>query len=199
MSGLSRREFLERLAAAYAGSMMIGCSRKRDVFVREGVCIHVLHPQEFIPAPLTEKIAGPPTPRRADQTYFNIGLPELALCESRTPLLDRFQYFWPFSRTDFETLQNTITIRYQRATLSAAREVAEFAAYLREHRSGPAANAGWSVIFIWNDFTRQWSPEVAAACRQSAVQEFVVFKDPTQPPYLCEYPAKQKGFKRPPP
>lgn len=196
MSQLSRREFLERLAAAYAGSMMLGCSRQQDVFARERVCIHVLHPREFIPAPLTERIGDLP-PRRANQHYFNVGLPELILCETRTPLLDLFQYFWPFSRADFDTLQNTITIRYQKSTLQTARDVAEFAAYLREHRA-PSAGAGWAAIFTWNDFTRQWSPPIAAASRDSAVREFVVFKDPTEPPYLCDHPAKQKGFKRPP-
>lgn len=199
MPELSRREFLERLAAAYAGAMTIGCSRKQDPFARERVCIHIFHPQEFIPAPLAEKTDDLPPPRSATQRYFNVGLPELVVCQSRARLLDLFQYFWPFSRADFDTLQKTITVGYQKFALYTARDVAEFASYLREHRSQSAGGAGSTVIFTWNDFTRQWSPEVAAACRESAVREFVVFKDPTQSPYLCDYPAKQKGFKRPPP
>ncbi len=198
MSELSRREFLERLAAAWAGAALGGCSRKRDLFAQERVCIHVLHPQEFIPAPLLEK-TDLRTRRSATQDYFNLGLPELVLCETRTRLLDLFQYFWPFSRDDFETLQKAVQIRYQKARIDTPLDVAGFASYLREHQSQwTKAGAGAAVLFTWNDVTRQWSPEVAAACRESAVQEFIVFKNPTEPPYLCDYPAKQKGFKRAP-
>ncbi len=198
MSELSRREFLERLAAVYAGAVTVACSRRGDRFAQERVCIHVLHPQEFLPAPLLEKTDLQPR-RRATLDYFNIGLPELAVCETRTMLLDLFQYFWPFSRDDFETLQKAVQIRYQKPAINTSADVAEVAAYLREHRSQwGKAGTGSAVLFTWNDFTRQWSPEIAAACRESAVQEFVVFKNPTEPPYLCDYPAKQKGFKRPP-
>lgn len=199
MAAVSRREFLQRLAAAYAGAVLSGCNRKGDRFANERVCIHVLHPGEFVPAPLLERtahIAG----RKADEEYFNIGLPELLVCESKTRLLDAFQYFWPFSRRDFETLQESITIQYQRSTVETAQEVAEFASFLRDNKSRFARTAAnLAVIFTFNDATRQWSPEIVAACRESSVQELVVLKDPTLPPYLCDYPAKQKGFKRPPP
>jgi len=198
MSELSRREFLERLAAVYAGTVISGCSRRRDRFAQERVCIHVLHPEEFIPAPLLEK-TDLQLRRSTTQDYFNIGLPELAVCETRTRLLDLFQYFWPFSRDDFENLQKAVQIRYQKAAINTPLDVAEFAAFLRQDRSQWAkAGASSAVLFTWNDFTRQWSPDLAAACRESAIHEFVVFKNPTEPPYLCDYPAKQKGFKRPP-
>lgn len=195
---LTRREFLERLAAAYAGAVMSSCSRQRDRFAQERVCIHVLHPREFIPAPLLEKRDLQPR-RSPTQDYFNIGLPELAICETPTRLLDLFQYFWPFSRDDFEVLQKTIAIRYQKQSLNTALEVREFAGYLREHMSSAArAGAHWAVLFTWNDFSCQWSAEIAEACQEAGVEEFVVFKNPAEPPYLCDYPAKQKGFKRPP-
>jgi len=179
--------------------MLSGCSQKGDRFAEERVCIHVLHPGESVPAPLLERTARLPR-RSATGEYFNIGLPELLVCESRTRLLESFQYFWPFSRSDFESLQKTIAIRYQRPTIDAAPDVAEFAAYLHDHKSQVGrAGASSAVIFTFNGFTQQWSPDIVAACRESAVQELVVFKDPTTPPYLCDYPAKQKGFKRPPP
>lgn len=198
MSALSRREFLERLAAVYAGAAFSGCSRKRDLFEQERVCIHVLHPQESIPAPLLEKTDLQPR-RSPREDAFNIGLPELVVCETRARLLDLFQYFWPFTRDDFDTLQRAVQIRYQKARIDTPLDVAQFAAYLREHKAQWAkAGASAAVLFTWNDITRQWSPEIAAACRESAVQEFIVFKNPTEPPYLCDYPAKQKGFKRPP-
>lgn len=199
MTELSRRDFLQRLAAAYGGAVISGCSRKGDRFAAERVCIHVLHPGEFIPAPLLEKTA-PRSRRNATRDYFNIGLPELIVCESRTRLLDLFQYFWPFSRDDFERLQKAVDIRYQKATIDAALDVAEFAAYLSEHKSKLGrASANAAVLFTFNEFTQPWTPSIVAACRGAAIQEFVVFKDPTEPPYLCDYPAKQKGFKRPPP
>jgi hypothetical protein len=50
-----------------------------------------------------------------------------------------------------------------------------------------------------NDCTRHWAAAVAAASREGGADEMVVFKDPTIPPYLCDQPALQKGFRRPPP
>lgn len=199
MAALSRREFLLRLAAAYGGVVLCGCNRNRDRFASERVCIHVFRPREVIPVPLLQRTN--PVARRDSMTeYFNIGLPELVVCETQSSLLDTFQYFWPFSRSDFETLEKSITIRYQTSTIDVAQQVSEFALFLRSNKVR-AANAGAStaVIFTFNEATQPWSATIADACRESGVEELVVFKDPTIPPYLCDYPAKQKGFKRPPP
>lgn len=195
MAALSRRELLLRLAAAYGGVILGGCNRSRDRFASERVCIHVLHPKDFILQRMD------PVARRDSRTeYFNIGFPELFVCETRGRLLDAFQYFWPFSRSDFETLERSITIQYQTATIDVAHQVSEFALFLRKNKAR-AANAGAStaVMFTFNEATQPWSATIADACRESGVEELVVFKDPTKPPYLCDYPAKQKGFKRPPP
>lgn len=198
MTELSRRDFLRRLAAAY-GIAVMGCSRKGDRFAQELVCIHIFHPAEFVPAPLMEKTT-PPSARKATHDYFGIGLPELVVCTTRTRLLDVFQYFWPFSRDDFARLQHSIEIRYSKPVIRGAPDVDDFAIYLRDYNSDLARGlASSAVVFTFNEFTRHWTPEVIAACRRAGVQEFVLFKDPTQPPYLCDYPAKQKGFKRPPP
>ena len=198
MAELSRRDFLQLLAAAY-GLAAMGCSRKGDRFEREVVCIHIFHPAEFIPAPLLEK-SERPSVRDATEDYFGIGLPELMICTTQTKFLDMFQYFWPFSREDFERLQQSIEIRYSKPLIRGAADVDDFARYLRDHNAELARGLpSPAVIFTFNDFTRHWTPEVVAASRQSGVRELVLFKDPTLPPYLCTYPAKQKGFKRPPP
>ena len=197
---LTRREFLQRLTGAYAAALIGGCSRRRDWFAKEQVCIHILRPREFIPAPLTETTDVARPVRRAADEYFNIGLPELAFVESRGKLLELFQYFWPFSREDLDAFERSVEIRYQKGRLNTLADATEFAGYLREHRPEPGRRGlSAAVVFTWNDFTRQWSPQIATACRDSGVDEFVVFKDPTVAPYLCEYPAEQRGFKRPPP
>lgn len=197
MNELSRRDFLQALAAAY-GAAVMGCRRKGDRFAQELVCIHILHPAEFVPAPLMEKTT-PTSARGAAGDYFSVGLPELIICTTRTRLLDLFQYFWPFSRDDFAHLQESIDIRYYKPVIRGAADIEDFAKYVRDHKSELSEKVESAVIFTFNDFTRHWTPDLIAACRQVGVQEFVVFKDPSRPPYLCDYPAKQKGFKRPPP
>jgi len=198
MTGLSRRDFLQALAAAY-GAALMGCEREGDRFAQEHVCIHIFDPADSIPAPLLERTAHPSV-RDAAEDYFEIGLPELLFCTTRTRFLDMFQYFWPFSREDFARLQQSIAIGYQRQIIGRAADLDDFAMYLRAHKSELArGSASSAVIFTFNEFTRCWTPDVIAACRDANVREFVLFKDPTQPPYLCTYPAKQKGFKKPPP
>jgi hypothetical protein len=111
-----------------------------------------------------------------------------------------FQYFWPFSRDDFARMQQSIEIRHYRPIVRGAPDIDDFAMYLRDHKTElDRGSTSSAVIFTFNEFTRHWTPEVIAASRDAGVKEFVLFKDPTQPPYLCTYPAKQKGFKRPPP
>ncbi len=197
MAVLSRRELLLRLAAAYGGVILGGCKRSSDHFASERICIHVLHPRNSIPLPLLQSTNSVPRRDRGTE-YFTVGLPELVVCQTRSRLLDAFPYFWPFSRSDFETLERSIAIQHQISTIDVAHQVSEFALFLRNNK---AANAGAStaVIFTFNGATQRWSARIANACREAGVEELVVFKDPTIPPYLCDYPAKQKGFKRPPP
>ncbi len=198
MTELSRRQFLQSLAAAY-GAAVMGCRRKGDPFAQECVCIHIFHPAEFIPAPLLEGAARPPV-RDAAMEYFGINLPELVICTTRTAFLDMFQYFWPFSRDDFARLEESIQILHVQPTINGTPDISASATYMREHADELTRAKGSSaVMFTFNEFTRHWTPDVIAACREAKIREFVLFKDPTRSPYLCTYPALQKGFKRPPP
>lgn len=194
MHGLSRRKFLELLSSAYV-AMLAGCHRKPDWFGQELVCIHVFDPRERLPAPLLLETARP-----ARRPVFSVGLPEIVLCTTGTYFLDGFPYFWPFSRADMNHLEDSIEILYHKNVLTDDADVGEFVDYLRTHsrylqRPGTSA----ATIFTYHDFTRALLPAVVSACRQAKIAELVIFKDPSRAPYLCEYPARQKGFKRPPP
>lgn len=197
MDGLSRRTFLEILSSAYL-AMLAGCRKSTDWFAQELVRIHVFNPQEQLPAPLLQETARPA--RRPDGgAYLSVRLPELVLCTTRTHFLDLFPYFWPFSRTDMSYLEDSIEILYHKNALTGDADVASFVDYVRTHsrylqRPGTSAAA----IFTYHDFTRALLPAVVSACRQATIAELVIFKDPSRAPYLCEYPATQKGFKRPP-
>jgi hypothetical protein len=194
---MTRRELLERLSfiCMVAG---LGC-RAEDWFDRELVCIHIFGPQDSIPAPLLEKVPRRPR-RRRERRGLGIGLPELVTCTTRRPLLELFQYFWPFSREDYRQLERSITIESEIALLGDANEVEEWKRVLRARR-GVFRKEGenLAVLFTLNEFSHGWAPELIAACQAAAVDEFVVFKDPSRPPYLCEFASRQKGFKRPPP
>lgn len=198
MDGLSRRTFLEILSSAYL-SMLAGCRKGTDWFGQELVCIHLFNPQEELPAPLLQQPVAPAR-RSAAGADFNVGLPELVLCTTRRPFLDLFPYFWPFSRADLNQLEDLIQILYTKDVLRGDVDAADFAGYLRTHaRDLARPDSSSAVIFTFHDFTRALLPAVVSACRQAKIGELVVFKDPSRAPYLCEYPAKQRGFKRPPP
>ncbi|MBI3668640.1 MAG: hypothetical protein HY237_02495 [Acidobacteria bacterium] len=196
MSELTRRELLRRLSAGYT-TALLGC-QKRDWFKQELVCIHIFNPKGSLPSPLLKNPARLPR-RSTTLDYFQIGLPELILCTTRTTFLDMFQYFWPFSRDDFETLRREIKIDFQKQTIKAAADIEEFARFLREHKATlRSAGARLAVVLTFHEFTSFWTSAVVAACRDAGVEELIVFKDPSQAPYLCDYPSKQQGFKRPP-
>ncbi len=198
MDGFSRRTFLEVLSSAYL-AMLAGCRKKTDWFGEELVCIHIFNPQEQLPAPLLQQPAR--SARRAfNRGHFSVGLPELVLCTTRKRFLDLFPYFWPFSQSDLSQLEDSIEILYHKDVLSDDADVADFVDYVSTHPSHltrPGCSA--AVILTFHDFTRELLPAVVSACRQAQIAELVVFKDPSRAPYLCEYPARQKGFKRPPP
>lgn len=196
MTDLTRRLLLQRLSLTFAG-LLVDC-QKRDWFEQELVCIHIFNPRDSLPAPLLEKVAH--VPRRSRQDYFQIGLPELILCTTETEFLDMFQYFWPFSRSELEQLQNAIRIEFQTPIIAGTTDVKKFTRYLREHYDAlTQAGRHLAVFFTFNEFTRYWTSAVIAACRGADVGELIIFKDPSRPPYLCDYPSRQKGFKRPPP
>jgi len=197
MTALTRRELLRCLSAAAAVGF-VGSPRK-DWFGEELVCIHIYGPKDPLPAPLVEKPRRFP-PRRSPGDYFQIGLPELAVCTTRVPLLSLFQYFWPFTREERDQLRGSVKMHFTRETFSGAADLEELARALREQKETlTRGGAGLAVLFTYNDFTRHWTADLIAAGRDAAVDELVFFKDPSRAPYLCDFPARQKGFKKPPP
>jgi hypothetical protein len=198
MAGLSRRDFVERLASAYVATLW-GCRKKTDWFARELVCVHVFDPREMLPPPLVQR-ATRPASRSATQESFSVGLPELVLCRTQRKFLDLFPYFWPISLADFEQIGKLIEILYHKDVLEGTADTDAFAEYVRTHTSDllqPGSSA--AVIFTFHDFTRHLAPAVVSVCQHANIAEFILFKDPSRAPYFCDYPAKQRGFKRPPP
>ncbi|MCK8600122.1 hypothetical protein [Desulfoferrobacter suflitae] len=170
-----------------------------DVFQDELICVHVYDPSKLIPAPLLEARDGKMS-RNEDQRYFQSGLPELMLCTSRVRFLDLFQYFWPISREEFRRMQEKIEAKLAKAKLISDQDVEEIARYLDQNdQLAVAGDVTSAVILTLNDHTVQWASEIVQICRSAKITELVIFKDPLKPPYLCSYPAQQKGFKRPPP
>lgn len=197
MSTLTRRELLARLSCACAMSVIP--SPKKDWFDRELVCIHIFGPTDSVPFPLVEKPSRAPGPRPA-RGYFELGWPELILCTTRVKFLELFQYFWPFTRQEFQQLQGAIRIEFKKLNIGSAADVEEFLGFLREHKDSlRRSGARLAVLFTFNDYTRNFSSSVVAACREHGVDELVLLKDPSRAPYLCDFPSRQKGFKKPPP
>jgi len=195
MKKLTRRELLQRLSVAW-GAATLGC-QKSDWFGKELVCIHIFGRQDPIPAPLLEKPSG--APGRRPPELFQVGLPELILCTTRTKFLDMFQYFWPFTRPELEQLQRAMTVEFQRATLSGAHDIAALQQRLNEQESLRKPGTTTAVILTFNDATRHWASRLVEIVREASIDELIILKDPSRPPYLCDYPSRQRGFKKPPP
>jgi hypothetical protein len=194
----TRRDFLVRLSAAHA-AFFLGCQRSggEDWIARERVCVHVFDPRGPIPKPLLENPGRPP--ERGSGRYFSFGLPELAVCNTRQKFLQMFQYFWPVTQDEIAHLRLTVELRFQRAAINGADDVQQLGRFLRHHQSdGQPGGATSAVLLTYNDYTRFWTPAVIRVAQEAKVDEFVLFKNPTLPPYLCDYPAAQKGFKKPP-
>lgn len=77
--------------------------------------------------------------------------------------------------------------------------VQELAIHLAQHKSGiRTRRATIAAILTYNAYTRYWSQAVIEVCKNADGNELLIFKDPTKEPYLCDYPTRQKGFKKPP-
>jgi hypothetical protein len=193
----TRRDFLVRLSAAHA-AFFLGCQRSggEDWLARERVCIHVFDPRGLIAKPLLADLGSPP--ERGNQAYFNFGLPELAVCSTQEKFLQMFQYFWPVTQDEIAHLRRTVEVKFQRAAINGADDVQQLGSFLRDHQAGQARGTTSAVLLTYNDYTRFWARAVIRAAQETKVDEFVLFKNPALPPYLCDYPAAQKGFKKPP-
>lgn len=194
---LSRREVLRFLMIALPANA-IGWKRS-DFFDRELVCVHVYDPGQELPAPLTNP-AGAPVHRSAGRKVFHVGLPELILCRTKIRFLHLYPYFWPISREDVRQLQGAMEVLYQKQEVTGKNDLEDMHDQLLAQRfPGKDEESSLVVIFTLNDATCNALAAVVDACRSLRIDELVVFKDPSRPPYLCSFASRQKGFKRPPP
>ncbi len=197
MTEMSRRKVMHQLTLGCAG-VWLGC-QKNDRFAQELVCIHIYHPEDSIPASLLGRRRRPSASRPA-QEFFHIGLPELLVCTAKRPFLGLFQYFWPFSQEDFRQFREAMTIEFQKPILAEEVDVESLADFLRQHKNSPRfSDSNVALVLTFNEFTRYWASDVVELFQEGGVDELVLFKDPSHPPYLCDFPSQQKGFKRPPP
>jgi hypothetical protein len=170
-----------------------------DAFEHELVCIHVFTPEASIPGPLLKsyrRVPGRPKGGR----LFRAGIPELLVGTTTESFLHAFQYFWPVSRAEFTGFWRQVSVRFAKEEVGEKGDIDDLARYLGAEGDDLRAASGTSaVVLTLNGYTKYWSSDLVALWRDSGIEEFVVLKDPRRPPYLCDYPAPQRGFKRPPP
>lgn len=197
MATFTRREVL-RIISLILPASVVHCSRN-DVFQEERVCVHVYDHGIALPEPLLQKYKDSPS-RPTRTKLFNIGIPELVLCSTPASFVKLFQYFWPITRVEFQQAHSSIAIRYQEPTLIGRESLDKLKGYLEKVSSVIFSSEKKSALLLTlNDHTKYWIDDLLEIWRVHRIDEFVVFKDPTKSPYLCDYPALQKGFKRPPP
>ena len=194
---LSRREML-RFLTVVLPTALLGY-RVIDYFDDELVCVHVYELSQNLPAPLME-INAEPEKRIEGGSYFQIGLPELILCRTELRLLEIFTYFWPITRPEIKRFQDSTKVLFHLPVLEQIDQVAEFETALgRISKNQKSPEGSLAVILTLNDGTRNATRRLIDTCRGKGVDEIVIFKDPSKPPYLCSYPSQQKGFKKKPP
>jgi hypothetical protein len=177
---------------------LIGC-KNRDVFDEELVCVHVFQPECNMPEPLLAVYDDIPT-RSKFRDLFQLGIPELILCTTSTDFLSLFEYFWPVTRYEFQRIDGLMSARFSKSELTGKGDVVDFSKYLEDHRDALSMrDKKTAIIFTLNDFTKYYTSDLVELWRNYGIKEFVLFKDPSRSPYLCSYPALQKGFKGPPP
>jgi hypothetical protein len=193
---LTRRQLLQMFPALPA--VLLAC-RSKDVLDEERVCIHVFDPTGDLPEPL-RKTNGDIPSRPANKRFFNIGLPEVLLCTTKTTFLESFQYFWPVTRDEYCRMSEAISVQYAKRVLQKSNDIADLSRYLTEHRSALRSKDPTSALILtYNDYTALYTDRIVQVCAENNINELVIFKDPTKAPYLCDYPSHQKGFKKPPP
>lgn len=194
---LNRRGMLQFMVVVLS-SMLFGF-KNRNFLDEELVCVHVYRLDQSIPEPLLAK-PKQNKKRGAEEDYFNIGLPELMLCQSERKLLEMFQYFWPVTHVEITQFQRSIDILYKKPIIKRISDVEEFRKRLETHCiNNSNTSKSLAVILILNAYTHQVCSEVIDICRQKDVDELIIFKNPSRSPYLCSYASQQNGFKKPPP
>jgi hypothetical protein len=194
---LSRREMMRFLILALPTSLF--GYKSRDYFDEELVCSHVYRFTQALPEPLLEQYAKT-AKRSQNKEHFQIGLPELILCRTQVKFLEMFQYYWPVSRPEIQRLQRSIKILFKQPVIEDIDNLSAFQKILQKQNNLHERRiASLAVIFTLNDYTKHGCPRIVDICRSGSIDELLIFKDPSRPPYLCSYPSQQKGFKRPPP
>ena len=195
---LSRREILRLMMIALPANFFGFWAR--NYFDEELVCVHVYDLAQALPEPLLQR-SNQIEKRFKNKEYFQIGLPELILCRTKMKLIDMFSYFWPVSRPEIKRLQGSITIEFKKPVIEDINDLADFQKILENLNDASQDEKGsLALILTLNNYTKHMCPLLMDICHNSGgIEELVIFKDPSRPPYLCTYPSQQKGFKRPPP
>ena len=197
MNKFTRREILQFLGLLFPAALL--GFREKDSFDEELVCVHIFQPAFRIPEPLLTQYRTIPE-RNKLKNLFQVGIPELLLCSTEIKFLSIFQYFWPITRNEFQSSYKQISIEYNKLELNEKKDILDFSRYLKSNWNGSKKEDSKSaIIFTYNDMTKYFASEIISQWQGFGIEELVLFKDPSKPPYLCSYPSLQKGFKRPPP
>ena len=171
----------------------------QDAFDKELVCVHIFQQGFKMPDPLWERYDSIPV-RGNQSDLFNLKIPELLLCSTDKDFLSIFRYFWPIERAEFYNTYSSASVKYEKVKIAERSDIYEFSGFLENFHAELKRNIyKTAVILTFNDFTRYFAADILDLWQTYGINEFVLFKDPSKPPYLCSYPSLQKGFKRPPP
>ena len=200
MNRFTRRQILQMLSMILPTSALgFRSKRAQDAFDKELVCVHIFQPGFKIPYPLWERYDSIPV-RGNLPDLFNLKIPELLLCSTDKNFLSIFEYFWPIERAEFIDTLKKVTVKYEKANITEKSDVSIFSRFLESIYAKSKRNIKkTAVIFTLNDFTRYFAADILNLWQIYGINELVLFKDPSKPPYLCSYPSLQKGFKRTPP
>ena len=197
MNKFTRREILQFFTMLFPATLL--GFRQKDSFDEELVCVHIFQPTFQIPEPLLTQYRTIPT-RDKLKNLFQVGIPELLLCTTEIKFLSIFQYFWPITRSEFQSSYKQISIEYKKLELNEKKDILDFSRYLESHwNRSKKEDTKSAIIFTYNDMTKYFASEIISQWQGFGIKELVLFKDPSKAPYLCSYPSLQKGFKRPPP
>jgi hypothetical protein len=190
MGKYTRRDILKILVRAYP-SLLLGCRKGNDVFNDELVCVHIFNSDISFPEPLLKKYERIP---KRKGSLFNIGIPELLVCTTSSSFLNMFQYFWPITRDEFQKINSVISIKGIVSEIRSKEDIEHVATQITSQTN----NITSALLFTYNDYTKYWCSDLISFWKDLNIEEFVLFKDPTKFPYLCDFTSLQKGFRRPP-
>ena len=115
MNKFTRREILQFLGLLFPATLL--GLRGKDSFDEELVCVHIFQPAFRIPEPLLTQYRTIPE-RNKLKNLFQVGIPELLLCTTEIKFLSTFQYFWPITRSEFQSSYKQISIEYNKLELN---------------------------------------------------------------------------------